>query len=69
MIERISIFCVRAVAAFFRVLGSPACRFHPSCSVYSCDAFMRFGWFKAAGLTLKRILRCQPFSAGGHDPL
>jgi len=45
------------------------CRFHPTCSQYSIEAFQSFAFFKAFGLTLKRIAKCHPFSKGGIDPI
>ena len=53
----------------FMSLGLRACRFHPSCSQYSLQAFERFDLFKAVELTGRRLLRCHPFDPGGHDPL
>ncbi|MCL2638097.1 MAG: membrane protein insertion efficiency factor YidD [Oscillospiraceae bacterium] len=44
-----------------------SCRFTPSCSAYALIAFERFGAVKGGFLTLKRIARCNPFSAGGED--
>jgi putative membrane protein insertion efficiency factor len=48
---------------------TPACRFVPSCSEYACVAIMRFGIFKGGALAFWRICRCNPFSAGGLDPV
>ncbi|MDI9528493.1 MAG: membrane protein insertion efficiency factor YidD [Candidatus Cloacimonadota bacterium] len=45
------------------------CRFEPSCSSYGLQAFRKFNFFKALGLTLWRVLRCNPFCRGGYDPL
>ena len=45
------------------------CRFHPSCSVYALEALGRHGGLKGAWLTLRRLLRCQPFHPGGFDPV
>lgn len=47
----------------------PACRFEPSCSVYSMEAYSRYGFWKGSWLTLKRLLRCHPFCPGGYDPV
>ena len=69
MIERSMICLVRSVSAVFRALGWRACRFHPTCSEYSVAAFRRFPSPKALGLTVWRLLRCQPFCRGGFDPL
>ncbi|MDX9949733.1 MAG: membrane protein insertion efficiency factor YidD [Candidatus Syntrophosphaera sp.] len=45
------------------------CRFEPSCSEYGRQAFRKYNFFKAFGLTAWRILRCNPFCKGGYDPL
>ncbi|MBW6514454.1 MAG: membrane protein insertion efficiency factor YidD [Candidatus Syntrophosphaera sp.] len=45
------------------------CRFEPSCSSYSLQAFRKFNFFKALGLSLWRLIRCNPFCKGGYDPL
>ena len=47
----------------------PRCRFTPSCSEYAIIAIGRFGTVKGGYLALKRIVRCNPFSSGGHDPV
>lgn len=45
----------------------PCCRFYPSCSRYAVTALERFGAVKGGYLTMRRIVRCNPFSAGGSD--
>ena len=45
------------------------CRFSPTCSHYALDAFRVHGFFKGLALTAWRLLRCQPFSKGGFDPV
>lgn len=50
-------------------LKPPTCRFYPTCSQYSLEAFKRFGVFKGFYLSLLRILKCQPFHPGGFDPV
>ena len=47
----------------------PACRFEPACSEYARQAVEKYGAVKGTWLGLVRILRCQPFCKGGHDPL
>ncbi len=46
-----------------------ACRFHPSCSAYARDAVELHGAFRGGMLAVWRLLRCQPFSRGGFDPV
>ena len=48
---------------------NPTCRFTPTCSAYALEAFMKRGFFVGFGLTVRRILRCNPFCAGGYDPV
>ncbi len=47
----------------------PSCRFTPTCSQYGYEAFSRFGFLKGGLLTVKRVLRCNPFNPGGYDPV
>ena len=47
----------------------PACRFEPTCSEYAREAIEKYGALKGTWMGLKRILRCQPFCKGGHDPV
>jgi len=46
-----------------------SCRFHPSCSRYAREAVERHGALKGLGLAARRLLRCQPLSRGGLDPV
>jgi putative membrane protein insertion efficiency factor len=48
---------------------SPACRFAPTCSEYSKQAFIRHGPIKGLLLTAWRLLRCHPLNKGGVDPV
>jgi putative membrane protein insertion efficiency factor len=45
----------------------PSCRFTPSCSEYAIIAIRRFGAVRGGYLAFLRIVRCNPFSAGGLD--
>ncbi len=50
-------------------LTPPSCRFRPTCSMYAIQAFRRHGSVKGFALTIWRILRCNPYSKGGYDPI
>ena len=50
-------------------LKPPCCRFTPTCSAYAIEAFRKRGFFVGMILTISRILRCNPFSKGGYDPV
>ena len=54
-----------AVSPFFR--GS--CRFLPSCADYAAEALERHGAARGLWLTARRLARCHPFCAAGHDPV
>ena len=45
------------------------CKFYPTCSEYTKQAIEKYGVFKGCLLGAGRILRCNPFSKGGYDPL
>lgn len=45
------------------------CRFQPTCSQYASEAVQRHGAFRGLYLAIRRVLRCHPFSSGGHDPV
>ncbi len=45
------------------------CKFYPSCSEYMKQAIIKYGAFKGVCLGIKRILKCNPFSKGGYDPV
>ncbi len=70
---------VNFTATLYRVAVSPVfhwicgpgfgCRFVPSCSHYAQEAFIQHGLIRGAGLTIRRISRCHPFSPAGYDPV
>ena len=45
------------------------CKFYPTCSEYTKQAIIKYGALKGSFLGLIRILKCNPFSKGGYDPL
>lgn len=69
MMRRLLMALVRG----YRLTLSPwigsACRFTPSCSVYSLQALEKHGAAAGSYLTVARIARCHPWCEGGHDPV
>lgn len=45
------------------------CKFYPTCSDYAIEAIGTYGVFKGTLLSICRIIRCNPFSKGGYDPV
>ena len=60
---------VRCYQWLVRPLLGPNCRFEPNCSDYACLALHRHGAVRGSALSLWRIVRCNPWNAGGHDPV
>jgi putative membrane protein insertion efficiency factor len=48
---------------------NPTCRYRPTCSAYAKEAYQTRNFFVASWLSIYRILRCNPFSKGGYDPV
>ncbi|EHR32092.1 membrane protein insertion efficiency factor YidD [Helcococcus kunzii] len=51
------------------MMGQGKCRYTPTCSQYAIDAYNKHNFFKATFMTVWRILRCNPWSKGGYDPV
>lgn len=66
---RLMIFFIRLYQRLLSPLLGRHCRFHPSCSQYAMDALRIHGFIRGSGYAVWRILRCQPFCAGGYDPV
>lgn len=50
-------------------MKSTKCPYYPTCSEYGLQAVQKHGAFKGSLLALWRIIRCNPFSKGGYDPV
>ena len=68
MIRWLLIAPIRFYRAYLSPLLPPACRYHPSCSLYTLQAIEVWGVY-GVWLGANRILRCQPMFPGGFDPV
>ena len=67
--KHLMIWLIQMYQKFISPIKPPCCRFTPTCSAYAIEAFTKRGFFVGLGLTVWRILRCNPFSKGGYDPV
>ena len=55
--------------AFVSPLYGDVCKFHPTCSAYALESLESHGAVKGSVLTIRRLVRCHPWSLGGYDPV
>ncbi|MGE5797239.1 MAG: membrane protein insertion efficiency factor YidD [Ignavibacteria bacterium] len=67
--RKVFIFLIKFYQMIISPLFPSVCRFTPSCSEYAIQAYNKYGVFKGTVKTVWRILRCNPFSKGGYDPV
>lgn len=60
---------IRWYQKYLSPMKSTRCPYIPTCSQYGLEAIEKYGAFKGGLLTFWRILRCNPFSKGGYDPV
>ena len=65
----IMIRMIRFYQKYLSPLKSTKCTYYPTCSQYGLEAIQKYGAVKGGLLALWRILRCNPFSKGGYDPV
>ncbi|MCK5398985.1 membrane protein insertion efficiency factor YidD [bacterium] len=64
-----ALFLIKFYQKYLSPATLPTCRYTPTCSEYARQAFIKYSFFKAFGLSAKRFFSCHPFSKGGYDPL
>ena len=69
MMKRLALWLITFYQRCLSPRKPPCCRFVPTCSEYAKEAIEIHGFFKGSALGLWRILRCNPFSKGGYDPV
>ncbi len=60
---------IRAYQRLISPALPPRCKYHPTCSDYAVQAVESYGILRGAALAAWRVLRCNPFSRGGYDPV
>ena len=67
--KHIFIGLIRFYQKYLSPMKSTKCPYTPSCSQYGLEAIQKYGAVKGGMLAVWRILRCNPFSRGGYDPV
>jgi putative membrane protein insertion efficiency factor len=67
--KRAVIAVLQAYKRWISPLLPPACRFTPTCSEYAIEAVTKHGLLGGLGLAAWRLMRCNPLSRGGYDPV
>lgn len=65
----ILIILIKLYKWFISPLFPPSCRFTPSCSSYAIEAISKFGIFKGGYMSIKRVVKCNPWGGCGYDPV
>lgn len=69
MIARLLVALVRLYQAMISPFLPRSCKYHPSCSHYAIDSLREYGAARGSVLAAWRVLRCNPWSHGGYDPV
>jgi hypothetical protein len=69
IMARILMWMIRAYQVILSPLFGQQCRFYPTCSQYALEAINRHGAIVGSYYTIRRLMRCHPWHAGGHDPI
>ncbi len=67
--KKAAIFLIRFYQKYISPTKTTKCPYFPTCSCYGLEAVQKYGAIRGGGLALWRILRCNPFSKGGYDPV
>jgi putative membrane protein insertion efficiency factor len=68
-VKRLALMPISAYQRWISPLFPRRCRYEPTCSAYAAQAVRRFGFLRGSVLAAWRLLRCNPFSHGGFDPV
>lgn len=67
--KKVILICIKEYQKFSPYKKYTHCRYIPTCSQYAIEAVEKYGAAKGSYLAIKRIIRCNPFSKGGIDPV
>lgn len=67
--KSVALFALRGYKWAISPMFLPACRYVPSCSEYAAEAIDRYGVARGSLMAIWRVLRCNPFSGGGVEPV
>ena len=67
--KKFLIYIIKKYQKYISPIIGNNCKYYPSCSEYTKQAIEKYGCLKGSIYGIKRIIRCNPFSKGGYDPL
>ena len=67
--KRVFIFLIKQYQRYLSPLKRTKCPYYPTCSNYACEAIEKHGALMGTALAAWRLVRCNPFSKGGYDPV
>lgn len=69
MLAKLLALPIRFYRRYISPKTPPSCKFRPTCSEYALQALEEWGALRGSAMAIWRILRCNPFSKGGYDPV
>lgn len=67
--KKVFIYIIKKYQEYISPVFGKNCKYYPSCSEYTKQAIEKYGAIKGCFIGFKRLIRCNPFSRGGYDPL
>jgi len=67
--KKVMLYVLKFYRKYISPLKPPTCIYIPTCSEYAVQAVEKYGALKGGWLAVKRVVRCNPFFKGGHDPV
>lgn len=67
--KKLLIYMIKFYRKYISPMKTTKCPYFPTCSEYALEAVGKYGFFKGGFMAVWRIVRCNPFSKGGYDPV